>query len=1022
MAQNQKKGSALEQDPLAALMSGKRPNKSAANAPPPLPSKTKKSGKATEKTKTKPGESAGKKAEQKKPVLPKIPPPVLKPSNKTDRKPVSIASASPSDGPTQSNTVSKPTDAKARAHDAPSQISEAADDNSDAKNRRTSRRRPAGPVRGRVAANDDVPSIGGLIYALDQKPSNRAFKYATAASGAWVLVSAVFTWMILSARMSEGATLGQLFSQPETFLAFTAIFVPVMVIWFLALLAWRADELRLRSSTMTEVAVRLAEPDRMAEQSVATLGQAVRRQVGFMNDAVSQALGRAGELEAMVHTEVANLEQSYQENERKIRGLIQELSGERHALMNTSDRVTGTLKELGTDIPALIDKLSGQQIKLAQIIQGAGDNLTTLESSLAGSAEKLETTIGERTEALETTLGSRTESMQVMLEQYTGALGGALENRTDKMQGMLEDYTTALATALGSRTDQIQKAFETSLETIDTSMGTRTDNLQTVFEEYGKALDSALASRAGKLDTKLVERTQALDDAFNSRLQLFDASIQKSTTAIDTAVTERANALTGALSEHAKSFKETITLQANDLDESINHGIMAVRRSSENITRQSLKAIEGLSGQSDLLKNVTENLLTQVNGVTNRFENQGQTIMKAANALETANYKIDTTLQSRHAEITTTLDRLSGKADEFGNIVSGYSSTIEGSITDAETRARAIADELQKGAQTHQQAALQSLQQLKSETAAEGDRALEDLRQRFASVSHEVATHIGALSSRLDQTTEDVRQRAATAAQDIANEQARLKSQLDQIPVATRENTEAMRLALEDQLRALDQLSNLTSREAQQRDISPPASQLGQPAPHTARVAPTPAQQQPTRALSSLSSTLANQMGPTRTAPNAAPTTAAPQTTPANNGANHKDNRWSVGDLLERASFNDESGSSSAGALFDVDVIANALDGSTASVIWARLRMGQKHFMNPSLYSLDGRVAFDDITNRLKTDENMRGAVRQYITDFERVLGSAEQQDPSGKLTEQHITSESGRVYLFLAHTAGRIT
>ncbi|MFX8324034.1 hypothetical protein ABTL43_19690, partial [Acinetobacter baumannii] len=84
-----------------------------------------------------------------------------------------------------------------------------------------------------------------------------------------------------------------------------------------------AEELRLRSSTMTEVAVRLAEPDRMAEQAVTSLGQNVRRQVSFMNDAISRALGRAGELEALVHSEVAALDRSYEENEKRIRGLIQ---------------------------------------------------------------------------------------------------------------------------------------------------------------------------------------------------------------------------------------------------------------------------------------------------------------------------------------------------------------------------------------------------------------------------------------------------------------------------------------------------------------------------------------------------------------------------------------------------------------------------------------------------------------------------------------------------------------------------
>ena len=150
------------------------------------------------------------------------------------------------------------------------------------------------------------------------------------------------------------------------------IFLPIALFWFLALLAWRAQELKLMSSAMTEVAVRLAEPDRAAEQSAASLGQAVRRQVSFMNEAISRALGRAGELEGLVHNEVASLEKSYDENEHKIRGLIQELAGERHALVSTTDKVSDTLKAMGGEVPMLIDKLSPQQIKLAKIIEGRG--------------------------------------------------------------------------------------------------------------------------------------------------------------------------------------------------------------------------------------------------------------------------------------------------------------------------------------------------------------------------------------------------------------------------------------------------------------------------------------------------------------------------------------------------------------------------------------------------------------------------------------------------------------------------
>ncbi|MGE0856242.1 MAG: hypothetical protein AB7L18_09170, partial [Hyphomicrobiaceae bacterium] len=291
---------------------------------------------------------------------------------------------------------------------------------------RVARRRPAGPVRHKIAANDDVPSIGGLIYALEQKPSNAVFRHAAMASGIWAALGLVFA-IFSFANEPAGMTWLALLARPATFITFAGILVPIAVFWFLALLSWRAEELRLRSSTMTEVAVRLAEPDRMAEDSIASLGQAVRRQVGFMNEAVGRALGRAGELEALVHNEVSALEASYEENELRIRGLIKELAGEREALSATSTNFNDTLRTLGSEVPQLIEKLSNQQSNLARIIQGAAENLTALESTLGNS-------IG----SLETQLGGRTHQLQGVLETYTGALGTALGTRTEQLRGLLE--------------------------------------------------------------------------------------------------------------------------------------------------------------------------------------------------------------------------------------------------------------------------------------------------------------------------------------------------------------------------------------------------------------------------------------------------------------------------------------------------------------------------------------------------------------------------------------------------------
>ncbi len=838
-----------------------------------------------------------------------------------------------------------------------------ADAETEAAPRRVARRRPAGPVRSKIAANDDVPSIGGLIYALEQKPSSKSFRMAAIASVMWAVAGIAFAAFTLAPEWVEGASIGSLLLKPVTYYTISAIVVPVAIMWLLAVLNWHVASLALKSSTMTEVAIRLAEPDRAAEQSIASLGQAVRRQVSFMNDAVSRALGRAGELEALVHNQVADLERSYEQNERRIRGLIQELTGERHALLNTSTSVTDTLKTLGTEIPTLIEKLSTQQVTLAGIIKGAGENLSSLENSLAVQTNRFETSLGSRTQQLQT---------------------------------VLEDYTSAFSNALGSRTEQMRVEFDNYMHTLDTSLGNRTENLQTVFEEYAKALDTTLSNRAQALDIQLVERTKSLDDAFQRRLELFDEQIVRSTSAIDSAVSEKAALLTTALDTHAGTFRELIARQAVELDEFVMNGINAVRRTSENITRQSLKAIEGLANQSDMLRNVSENLLGQIHGVTDRFENQGHAILKAANALESANYKIDSTLQARHQDISRTLERFSGKADEIGQVFNDYSSNLEGSLSTIETRTRALTHELQSGAETRTRALLAELERAKSHAESESGRTFDDMKNRFSTVSGEMSREFETLTGRLSSASDDARQRAAEAASTLALEQSRIREEAARLPAATRETAEAMRRALQDQLKALDQLTHISARTVAQRDVMPPETA---PVPAVRSSSPPPAIQ------------------PSETSRGRPAQQRAPQAD-AREG-------WSLGDLLARASHetSDDDGQSPAASTpfrLDVGSIARSIDPATASAIWNRFRAGQRNIMVRSIYSPETRIVFDEVSRRIKSDAELTQTVQRYLTDFERIIREADGRDPTGRLAHTHLVSDTGRVYLFLAHAAGR--
>jgi len=161
----------------------------------------------------------------------------------------------------------------------------------------------------------------------------------------------------------------------------------------------------------------------------------------------------------------------------------------------------------------------------------------------------------------------------------------------------------------------------------------------------------------------------------------------------------------------------------------------------------------------------------------------------------------------------------------------------------------------------------------------------------------------------------------------------------------------------------------------------------------------------------------------------------------ADRGSQGRRESLSLGDLLARASEPDAQPSfgappprqepdfgargpaaaNGAGQALRLDEIARAIDHRTAAEVWQRFRSGERGVLGRHLYSHDGQVTFDEIARRYDRDGDFRGTVDRYLTDFERLLGEAEATDPEGRMLQNYLTSETGRVYLLLAHASGHI-
>ena len=161
-------------------------------------------------------------------------------------------------------------------------------------------------------------------------------------------------------------------------------FAPIMFFYVLAHMVWRSQELRLIAQSMAEVAMRLAEPETVARESIVTVGQAIRREVAAMGDGVERALARAAELEALVANEVSALERAYNDNEVRIRGLLEDLAHQRDTLVGQAEQVrnaiTGVHLDLSHDISSVSDLVAEQvneaSRRIAQALTEKGEHIT----------------------------------------------------------------------------------------------------------------------------------------------------------------------------------------------------------------------------------------------------------------------------------------------------------------------------------------------------------------------------------------------------------------------------------------------------------------------------------------------------------------------------------------------------------------------------------------------------------------------------------------------------------------------
>ena len=539
---------------------------------------------------------------------------------------------------------------------------------------------PRMEAHGLRPANDDQRSIGEVLQALQRRPAHTSYIVAAVFSVAWVIGCVALSWAYLS---DLSAALGPGHSPVAIMIGLGAgALLPIIFFFGVAHMAWRSQELRLVAQAMANVAMRLAEPETVAHDSIVSVGQAIRREVAAMGDGVERALARASELETLVQNEVAALERAYSDNEVRVRGLIKDLVNQRDTLVAQAEQVRSAISNVHIDLTqdlSTISDLVGQQVsEAAQSITQSlaekgehitlalgrvGDNMVQQLSDRGGDLiERLETASEETSRAIATASEQLTRSLNFKADHVTeefAEIAGGLEDmmtaRLDRVTEGFSEKSLAILDMMSGRSQELTDSFTTRAQDlteniIDTSsrlaetIATRADEVNSTLKASGESLILDLNLRGGDVVTKLEQTGNRITEEIVSRGSKVTDSFR-----------DRAEHLAEVIAAGGDAVKEMLATRLAAFEDMFNHSGAALG--------------EKISRDSSTLGNLITRHLAEFDRTVKTYgsdlvERLGARTQEITESLHSYVDSFDTRVTSKSTEVTTALQQRLGRFEE----------------------------------------------------------------------------------------------------------------------------------------------------------------------------------------------------------------------------------------------------------------------------------------------------------------------------------------------------------------------
>ena len=499
--------------------------------------------------------------------------------------------------------------------------------------------------------------------------------------------------------------------------------LPAIGAFVLSSIVQQLRDLGRQNAEVQASIARLSEPEPVLSGKIVSIRHAVHKELTSLNEHLDRSLNKTSEIETAIKREVAALENSFAENERRLLGLVQELARQRETVIITTEQVTETVKSSRETLNGELAHLATQVMEAGNYARGVVEEVgfelkSELEAQSAGVAESLRQAIDGKIAPLSVALGEQVHSIEALLSTGGDGLITAIATHGEKLASDINSAWKRISGDLENQSRLADSTAERLVKIVDQSLESNVNHLESriksasieirgvldkgaeqaaqkiveVASSSSTALDNRIDTLQGRIDTQMQRFGHLMDDAttgfipvlqqHNDKLERvieLESAFEKSTTRLSNVLTEQAGAFVDVLSHNVAAFQQQFGDQANIISDGLlgklDRAVVTLEDGSRRFETTLLDVQDTISLASDRLTiavaehnaefaqrvNQIETLV--VDGSERIDEQLAKGVAELSSALDAGTRQVEDTFSSRTDRIGATLATGLGSAD-----------------------------------------------------------------------------------------------------------------------------------------------------------------------------------------------------------------------------------------------------------------------------------------------------------------------------------------------------------------------